>query len=232
MKIVGVSSSPNKNGNTVTLLREVLKGAASCGATTEEIILADFNINFCRGCFSCMVTGKCIIDDVFSVLKQKINEADGLVFGSPTYAFSMNGQMKQFLERFGMFEFMTSEVFGGKYFVAIATTGGMGAKRTVKNMSGLLKNGIFKRGYESGTITVATGKSPVIENKQMLTQSFAVGKKLAFDIQNKVTYPYQNLFNRFINAVIMRPRFTGFIKAAKDGRIKGVYRYLDESGAL
>lgn len=232
MKIVGVSSSPNKNGNTASLLREVLKGAKSCGAATEEIILADYTIGFCRGCLSCMVSGKCVIKDDFAELKKKIKEADGLVLGSPTYAFSINGQMKQFLERFGMFEFMTSETFGGKHFVAIATTGGAGAKKTVKNLTGLLKNGIFKRGYESGTLTAATGKNPVTGNKQILDQAFTAGKKLALDIRQHSTYPYQNLFQRFITSAVMKPRFAGFIEAGKDSGMKAVHRYLSETGML
>ena len=233
MKIVGVSSSPNKNGNTATLLREVLKGARSFGATTEEIILADYTIQFCRGCLSCMVNGGCVINDDFATLKKKIKEADGLVLGSPTYAYSLNGQMKQFFERFGMFDFMTSESFGGKYFVAVATTGGMGVKRTVKNLTGPLKNGIFRRGFESGTVTAATGKTPVAENSAVLAQAFEAGKKLALDIQQNATYPFQNLFHRFIAGAVMRPRFTGFIKAGKDnGRMKAVHNCLSESGML
>ena len=51
MNIIGMISSPRKNGNTATLVREALKGAAEQGATTQEIFLADYNIQFCTWLF-------------------------------------------------------------------------------------------------------------------------------------------------------------------------------------
>jgi multimeric flavodoxin WrbA len=49
MRIIGVASSPHRNGNSVTLLREALKGAREAGAETEEIYLPDYDIQYCQG---------------------------------------------------------------------------------------------------------------------------------------------------------------------------------------
>jgi len=124
MKIVGVTSSPKRNGNTATLLRQVLKGAQQKGSETEELFLPAYDIKFCQGCDLCLTKGECPLNDDFEMLKDKLSNADGIILGSPNYAFSPNAMMKRFIERFGMFEYMTSSVFGGKYVVTLATTGG------------------------------------------------------------------------------------------------------------
>ena len=52
VKIIAVLGSPTKNGNTCILAREVLRGAVDSGASVEEIFLADYNIEYCRGCIN------------------------------------------------------------------------------------------------------------------------------------------------------------------------------------
>ena len=54
MKVMAFNGSPRKKKwNTVTLLKHVLKGAASVGAKTELIQLYDLNYSGCISCFSC-----------------------------------------------------------------------------------------------------------------------------------------------------------------------------------
>ena len=93
MKIIGVISSPTKNGNNAVLVREILKSAKNNGAVTEEIFLADYNIDFCRGCFYCIKNGRCIIRDDFEKLKKKLLDSDGIILGSPVYGLTMNARM-------------------------------------------------------------------------------------------------------------------------------------------
>ena len=47
MKIVGFNASPRKNGNTMTLVETVLKGAASKGAETRLVNLHELNMKGC-----------------------------------------------------------------------------------------------------------------------------------------------------------------------------------------
>ena len=61
MRIVGIASSPHRNGNSVGLLREALKGAQEAGAETEEVYLTDYDITYCKGCMSCLSTDRCAI---------------------------------------------------------------------------------------------------------------------------------------------------------------------------
>lgn len=99
MKIVGMSFSPRKSGNTVVLLEEALVGARQEGAETELFSVAGKNIQYCDGCWACARTGKCHIEDDMQPLYDTLAGADGIVFGTPVYEYSMTGQGKTVIDR-------------------------------------------------------------------------------------------------------------------------------------
>ncbi len=227
MTIIGINSSPHRGGHTATLLRAVLDGARQQGADTEEIFLPDYDIQFCRGCFACMSAGTCPLRDDFEELKQKLAAADGIVLGSPNYAFGPNAMMKRLIERFGMFEYMTSSVFGGKYMVTLATTGGQGADKVADYLASISRDGIFQRSYISGTVTAGqTGVHAVADDEDKLKKARQTGGNLARDIQEQNTYPLQNLIRRGMNALILRPKFRTIINRSKTNGMKAVYDNL------
>jgi multimeric flavodoxin WrbA len=231
-KVIGVISSPKYNGNTATLVKEALKGAAEEGAEVEEIFLPQYTIKFCTGCLKCQAEGKCPISDDFSALKQRLDEADGVILGSPTYEASPNAMMKRFSERFGLFERMTSEVFGGKYVVGISTCGGAGAKGVANDLAKSVESSVFQRGYTSGTLGVALGPNSIAEDTKSLHQARELGKKIVRDIQRGATYPLQNILGRIVNTMFIKPGYLKVIQKNKDGKMKSVYTTLERLGRL
>ena len=99
MKILGVSCSPRKKGNTVILLEETLRGAAEQGADIELFSVAGKNIRGCDGCYACFTKGECHIQDDMQALYEKLIGADGIVFGSPIYFYGMTAQAKAIMDR-------------------------------------------------------------------------------------------------------------------------------------
>ena len=99
MKILGVSCSPRKKGNTVSLLEETLRGAAEHGADIELFSVSGKNIRGCDGCYTCFTKGECHIQDDMQSLYEKMIEADGIVFGSPIYFYGMTSQAKTIMDR-------------------------------------------------------------------------------------------------------------------------------------
>ena len=99
MKVIGIVGSRRKKGNTFHMVNEILKGAVAKGAEVELINLSDYKIGPCLGCEECSDSFKCIIDDGFESVVSLIQEADGVIMGSPSYWYNVSGDMKIFLDR-------------------------------------------------------------------------------------------------------------------------------------
>ena len=111
MKIIAFNGSPRKEWNTATLLKKALEGASSQGAKTELINLYDLNYQGCISCFACKEKGgksygKCVVKDVLKPIFKRIEESDGVIFGSPIYLGSITGEMQSFMERL-VFPYLT-----------------------------------------------------------------------------------------------------------------------------
>ena len=68
MKIIGISGSPRKDGNTAYYVKTVLDRLAESGAKTELIQLPDFNLSGCKACYKCVEAKKCVVEDDFEKL--------------------------------------------------------------------------------------------------------------------------------------------------------------------
>jgi multimeric flavodoxin WrbA len=99
MKILGISCSPRKNGNTVAMLTGALNAAETAGAKVELYTVADKNLLPCDGCWACVKTGRCHIKDDMAALHDKMLAADGIIFGTPVYFYGMTAQAKAIIDR-------------------------------------------------------------------------------------------------------------------------------------
>lgn len=99
-KVVIISSSFRKNGNSDLLCQQFAKGAREANHKVIEISLAGKTINPCYGCGVCQKndTGCFQKDDVRAILDE-IQDGDVLVFGTPIYFYGISGQLKTFLDR-------------------------------------------------------------------------------------------------------------------------------------
>ena len=98
-KVLILSSSFRKGGNSDTLCDQFAMGARDAGHAVEKIFLNDKHIGYCRGCGVCNTTHKCIQKDDMAEILNKMVEADVIVMGTPVYFYSMNGQLKTLIDR-------------------------------------------------------------------------------------------------------------------------------------
>ena len=98
-KVLIISASPRKGGNSEILADEFAAGAREAGHEVEKVCLYDKTINFCKGCLACQKTQRCVIHDDANAIVQKIKETDVLAFATPVYYYEMCGQMKTMLDR-------------------------------------------------------------------------------------------------------------------------------------
>lgn len=99
MKIIGLVGSRRKKGNTFNMINQVLKSSQDNGAKVQLINLSDYKISPCLGCEGCKNTFKCVINDDFDSIVSLMQEAEGIVMGSPTYWYNVSGDMKIFIDR-------------------------------------------------------------------------------------------------------------------------------------
>lgn len=99
-KILIINSSPRKQSNSRILAAKVAEGATRKGHSVKTIEIGRANIRPCMACGTCQKNpGKCIIKDDMAGFYCNLAEADILIFSSPIYFYSINGQMKVFLDR-------------------------------------------------------------------------------------------------------------------------------------
>jgi multimeric flavodoxin WrbA len=99
-KILVISTSPRRGSNSEALAEAFASGAREAGHEVECVSLRGKDVQFCRGCFVCQETQRCVIHDDADTLRQKALEADVLVFATPIYYYEMSGQLKTLLDRF------------------------------------------------------------------------------------------------------------------------------------
>lgn len=100
VKILCISSSPRRHGNSEILLDWFIEAASKHeSAECEKIVLSDYDINPCRGCNACEKKGKCLISDDFIGIIDKVLAADIVVFAAPIYCVGVCAQAKAFIDR-------------------------------------------------------------------------------------------------------------------------------------
>lgn len=120
MKALLINGSPNER-NTFYLLQQLSEELKSLGFEVELINLAKFNIAPCKGCDACLKGACSQKDDIFVVLK-KMEEADAIVIGTPTYFGNVSGLVKNFIDRSRMAR-MDNLKLRNRVFAPVVTSG-------------------------------------------------------------------------------------------------------------
>jgi multimeric flavodoxin WrbA len=131
MNCIAIQTSPNKTGLTASLAQAVLNGVQESGGSIELIHLNHCNIKSCIACDTgwgqCRETGTCILEDDFEALRQKVVEADALVFATPVYFGGLSESAIRFLDRLRRCERATEfTTLTDKKVIGITSAGGSG----------------------------------------------------------------------------------------------------------
>ena len=100
MKILVITGSPRKNGNSNTLADNFIKGAQEAGHTVVRFDSAFKNVHPCIACNKCGMNGQCVFKDDFEFVKANIIDSDAVVFATPMYYFGISAQIKAVIDRF------------------------------------------------------------------------------------------------------------------------------------
>ena len=192
-RVLGISGSPRRDGNTELLLKELLRSAEASGLETELVILSELNISPCTSCDSCQKDGQCVINDDMPPMYHKLLEADYVVLASPVYFKGVSAQMKACIDRcqalwsrkYILKQKLVSPDRPGRKGYFISTSGSVGnnifsgAIMTIKAIFHVLdieyKGELLFEGMEK--------KGDIIGHPNALQTSFEVGMSLGGDNQ-------------------------------------------------
>ena len=183
MKVLGLSLSPRKDGNTVILLNEALNGARQEGAETELYYIAGKDIQPCDGCWGCRKNGECHIKDDMQEVYTKLLEADGIIFGTPVYFYNMTGQGKTVIDRtIALGERLANKVGG-----VVAVAGSFGLADTVKDLYFYM---ITRRMLPASFIAAyGGGKGDVKDLQKCMKATGDLGREIVKIVAKKFEYP-------------------------------------------
>jgi multimeric flavodoxin WrbA len=99
VKVLGISGSPHRHGNTETLLDAFLEGVSEEGGEADKVILKDLDYSPCRGCNACHKEGECIVKDQAIPLFDRILTMDCLAVASPIYSMGITAELKGLIDR-------------------------------------------------------------------------------------------------------------------------------------
>ena len=102
MKVLLINGSARKQGNTFLALSEVAKTLEQQGVETEIVQIGTKAVRSCIACGQCAAKqlGRCVFDDdICNRVVEKLETADALIVGSPTYYGQPNGGVLSLIQR-------------------------------------------------------------------------------------------------------------------------------------
>ena len=175
-KVLILSGSPRKNGNSDILCDEFMRGAAQVGHQVEKIRVAEKKIGYCRACYACRGTGVCAIKDDMADILQKMIDADVLVLASPVYFYSIDAQLKALIDRTVA---RWTEVKNKEFYYIVTAADGEeeAAETTIACFRGYADcvNGAKEKGIIYGMGVYERGE---IKNTAKMTEAYEMGKQV------------------------------------------------------
>jgi multimeric flavodoxin WrbA len=101
VRVLVLSSSPRRDGNSAALARAAAGGLQEAGHQAELVFAPDILGGFLRDCRTCRdAQGECTIEDGFAeTFLQRYLPAEGFIAATPIYWYGMSAQLKAFFDR-------------------------------------------------------------------------------------------------------------------------------------
>lgn len=175
MKVLGISGSMRKEGNTTALIKTILSRCEEAGIETEFISLSGKQIKPCLGCEYCKKEKSCVIqDDDWPAIIEKVMESEVLILGGPTYYYDICGHLKNFIDR--TYSLYHDRKLAGRKAVAVTCCADKGGTRSLQTIEGFFSSHEFSflgsvlgKGYLAGE---------VLKDERAIKNARAIGNKI------------------------------------------------------
>ncbi len=176
MKILVITGSPRKNGNSNTLADQFIKGATEAGHEVVRFDSAFKEVHPCIACNKCGMNGECIFKDDFEFVRKHIIDADLVAFAAPMYYFGISAQIKAVIDRFYAINGKIHVPKRAVLMMTYANTAASEAKPIISHYEVLLN---YLGWTDAGQI-IASGVWPVgaINHTKYPEQAYQLGKRV------------------------------------------------------
>jgi multimeric flavodoxin WrbA len=182
MKVLAISGSPRKGGNTEILLNEALKGAVEAGAETELISVSGKDLKPCDGCETCYKTGKCHIKDDMQGIYDKMLAADGIIIGCPSYFMNVTAPIMAMIDRSNGLSGLQNKV--GAPIAVCSRQGGWNVITTLSLWF------IYKHMFCADSILgLAVARGNIRNDERAMKASYELGKEVVALVNQKLRWP-------------------------------------------
>jgi len=184
MKAVAFNGSARKGGNTAVLLNIVLDRLSAEGVETELIELAGQNLSGCTACYQCFENKDCVCvlkNDPINGYIAKMQAADVILLGSPTYFADLSANMKALIERCGMVSKANNNFYRRKLGAAVVAVRRAGAYQVFNSLNSLFLIGeMIVVGSSYWNIGIGKDPGHVKEDQEGIQTMEKLGENIAW----------------------------------------------------
>jgi len=146
MRILAVYGNPKEGGFVHGCVDIIAGRLQSRDVEIDPLKLRDAHIADCTGCFTCLRTGACVIDDDMNAIYERIRAADGLVCGGSVRNGYMTALFKRFYERITYTIIFTGDITD-KYVLGVSAVGVGGGKKVTRRIVAMEEMGARTVGH-------------------------------------------------------------------------------------
>lgn len=180
MRVLGISGSPRKGGNSEILLSHALEPFREKGWDAVEFHLSRYNILPCKGCDCCQDMGECVLQDDMGLLCEEYLKCDAVIIASPAYYRNVTAQLKALFDR--TYATKTKKPLEGKVGGAIAVgrgqDGGQSIVLTVIYNYFLSSGALCVPGELNGVAASADKPGDILSQPNRLKQARILGENI------------------------------------------------------
>jgi multimeric flavodoxin WrbA len=184
LRVVAINTSARKDGNTAILLRTVLSELEAEGIQTELIETSGHTVLPCRACRNCSVKKNRLCSqttDFGNTLIEKMDQADGILLGSPTYVTDVTSEMKALIDRACYVSGANGGIFRrkvGAAVVAVRRAGSIHAFDTINHF--FLISQMIVPGSSYWNIGIGRDPGDVLNDEEGLRTMRVLGQNMAW----------------------------------------------------
>jgi multimeric flavodoxin WrbA len=184
MKVVALNGSARKDGNTAMLIQVVFEELKKEGIETELIQMAGKNIQGCLACYKCFKNKdrRCSVDkDILNDIMARMEKAEGILLGSPTYFSDVTSGMRAFIERCGFVARANDYMFKGKVGAAVVAVRRAGSIQAFTSMNLFLHYmQMFMLGSSYWNIGIGRDPGDVMKDEEGIQTMKTLGQNMAW----------------------------------------------------